>query len=387
MKKYFFSAFVMALFAIGFTASDDDEVLVPGTPVDNTGIPSDDEAEPNPKVDAGDVTTTIPNIQVTTSDEDGIYVLRIDMTGVKNPGDMEWLDLYGTGTGDNQNVWVEVDGQPKGIDVINVSDQESHEVMTDIVFTVDNSGSMGQEADAIARDIIEWAQLLAKSHLNARFAVVGYGGYIDGAIDLTDENELNSYLNYSSGTYRTMHFGGSNADQLQAWAGAWTRTSSGVSSNECGAMAIKFANEYFSFRTGANRIYINFTDEPNQPNGIESYSVKFFENQINWPSTFGTVHTVYSDYQFSSNSWNYSEQPWLISEYTGGTTLFIQSNASDLNLSTITVTEAMQHSYIIRLHGMASMINDGKVHEVHVTILSKDGSVKADKSFEIMFNV
>lgn len=382
MKKYFLSAIVVATFAIGFTASDEVYEDETGQKVDTTGIPSDDLAQPNPEVITP--TTTIPNIQTSVTNEDGTIVMRIDMTGVKNSTDLDWLKLYGTGLS-NQNVWVEIDGKPKGIDVINLGEQTERTVMTDIVFTVDNSGSMGEEANKIANDIIAWAQLLANSNIDARFGVVGYEGPITGALNMTTVDELSAYLNYSYGTYRTYHFGGPDAADLQDKApnyhvGGWA---------ECGACAIEYANEYFNFRTGANRIYINFTDEPNQPYGKEKYSVKFFESQTNWAPAQGTVHTIYSDSKFDYNNWNYDEQPWLISEYTGGTTQFIRWDASDLDLTKILVTQAMQNSYIIRLKDVGDLINDGIEHEVHVTILSEEGEnqVRAEKTFMVRFDM
>lgn len=382
MKKYFFSASLMAIFAIGFTASSDDPDDGGTVVVDTTGIPNDSEADPNPIVT--DPTTSIPNIQSSFSNEDGTIVMRIDMTGVKNSTDIDWLKLYGTGLS-NQNVWVEIDGKPKGIDVVNVSGQSQSEVMADIVFIVDNSGSMGEEANKINNDILAWSQLLVNSNLDARFGVVGYDGRITGALNMTGIDGLSTFLNYSSGTARTAHFGGPDAADLQSKAPNYYVN---YNIDECGAAAIEYADEYFSFRTGANRIYINFTDEPNYPCGIEKYSVKFFESQVNWPAGKGTVHTIYSAYKRDYTSWNYQESPWLISEYTGGTSQFIQSNASDLDLTKILVTQAMQNSYIIRLKDVGDLINDGQTHEVHITIdaVDEDGNeTSADKTFYVEF--
>lgn len=384
MKKYLFSAFLMATFAIGFTASDEDLTENAPQKGDTTGIPNDSEADPNPIV--VNPTTSIPNIQTSFNDEDGTIVMRIDMTGVKNSQDYDWLKLYGTGL-NNQNVWVEIDGKPKGIDVINVSGQSQKEVMADIIFIVDNSGSMDQEADKINNDILAWSQLLANSSVNARFGVVGYDGSITGALNMTDIDGLSTYLNYSYGVYRTRHFGGADAQDLQSKAPNYFLN---YYSDECGAAAIEYADEYFNFRTGANRIYINFTDEANYPCGQERFSVKFFENQINWPAAKGTVHTIYSDSKRDYTSWNYTESPWYISDYTGGTTQFIRSNASDLDLTQIIVTQAMQNSYIIRLKDVGDLINDGQTHEVHLTIDAKDGDgneTSADKTFFVEFKM
>ena len=381
MKKYLLSAALMALFAVGFTASEGDlvdENLV----VDPTKIPSDDLANPNPAVP--NPTTSIPNIQTTFSQEGDVLVLRIDMTGVKNQQDYDWLKLYGTGL-TNQNVWVEIDGKPKGIEVINLGEEESSEVMTDIVFIVDNSGSMDAEADKIANDIVAWAQLLASSNLNARFGVVGYDGTISGALNMTDIEGLKTFLDYYYGTYRTYHFGGEDAEDLKAKAPNYFLN---YYSDECGGAAIQYANEYFAFRTGANRIYVNFTDEPNSPCGHDNCSVEYYKDQKNWAAAQGTVHTIFSEdpswYTWSS----YYEKPWLISEYTGGTTQFIRSDASDLDLTKILVTQAMQNSYIIRLKNIADLINDGLEHEIHITInyVDKNGNVtSADKTFIVKF--
>lgn len=352
-----------------------DETIVIEKP--NLGIPDDSEATPNPTLD--NVTTNVPNIQATVDYISGIPIIRLDMTGVKNSNDVEWIRLYGTGSPD-QNIWVEVDDVPKGIDVYNNSDQaEGRTVKADIVFTIDNSGSMGEEANAVARDIISWAQVLSNSSLDTKFGVVGYDGYISGALNLTDVTTMSNYLNQSTGTSRTQRFGGADASTLESYAASFPNTY-----GECGALGIRFADKYFSFRNGANHIYVNFTDEPNQPNGKSDYSVKFFESQDNWPSAKGTVHTVYSSSKFTYNEWNYEEQPWLISEYTGGTTIFTSSSFANVTLESLPVTGAMENSYIIRFANVQQLI-DGKQHKVRITIRSKDGSIQADKTFYVVF--
>lgn len=388
MKKTIFKnityAFIaVAAISISSCVSDDEETIVIEKP--STGIPDDSQADPNPELTK--TTTYVPNIQTNVDYVNGVAVIRVDMTGVKNPDGTEWLRLYGTGN-PNQNIWVEVDDKPKGIDVYNNADDNADNdkiIKTDVVFTVDNSGSMDDEADAIARDIIAWATLLKNSRLDVKFGVVGYGGFISGAINLTDVQTMSAYLNKYTGTSRTSHFGGSDAKTLENAASAYTKTGSSVSTNECVALAIRFASDYFSFRNGATRIYVNFTDEPNQPNGKSGYSVKYFENQDNWKAADGTVHTVYSDRNTNySNRWNYEEQPWLISDYTGGTTIFAPSNFSGVTLESLPVTGAMENSYIIRFTNIVDLL-DGKSHKVHITIRSKDGSVAADKTFYVTF--
>lgn len=376
-KGIAYALLIAAVTSLSSCLKSDEETIVIETP--STGIPDDSQATPNP--DVVNTTTNIPNINTTIDYVNGTPIIRVDMTGVKNPDGTEWIRLYGTGD-PNQNVWLEVDDRPKGFDVYNNTDSNHDKaIMTDVVFTVDNSGSMSEEADAIARDIVSWSTLLSNSGLNARFGVVGYDGRITGANNLTDVDSLKAYLNHGTGTTRTRHFGGNDASLLSSKASDYFLNSN---VDECGVAAIRFANDLFSFRTGANRIYVNFTDEPNFPCGKPAYSVRFFENEENWQASDGTVHTVYSSNKFSGNNWNYEEQPWLISEYTGGTTIFSPSNFSGVTLESLPVTGAMENSYIIRFANVSELL-DEKPHKIHITICSKDNTIRGDKTFNVTF--
>ena len=237
MKRYISSVGTLLMAAaLSLTSclsdGDDTIVLEEGN---RSGIPSDELAGPNPDIDGS--TTTIPNIQYTVENDGGDAIVRIDMTGVQNADDYGWMRLLGTGE-PGQNVWVEVDGKPKGILVTNNADNQGEQAsVVDLVFCVDNSGSMSEEANAIARDIISWAQLLESSNIDIRFGCVGYSenGYVNGALNLTDADALGDYLNRSTGTNRTMGFGGTDARALQSAASTF-----GSVDDECGAMAILF---------------------------------------------------------------------------------------------------------------------------------------------------
>lgn len=344
------------------------------------GIPSDDLADPNPEI--VDPNANIPNFNYTVEQEGDYTVIRLDMTGVQNPESKEWINLIGTGgkDGSKQNIWVSVDNKPKGILVTKASDDENGASnAVDLVFLVDNSGSMSEEADAIARDIVAWAQLLTSSNLDMRFGCVGYDGRITGALNITDVNSLSEFLNYSSGTNRTYHFGGADASVLSSAASSYAN-----SYYECGVAALHYAADNFSYRNGANRIYVNFTDEPNQPNGNSLYSVEYVKEQTNWGTNDGTIHTVYSDYTTFTEQPLYQEKPWKLSEYTGGTTLTVPRNFSGVTLSDLPVTGAMLNSYVIRFTNVDEFM-DGQPHEVHVTIYSEDGKVRAEKVFYVVF--
>ena len=381
-KSSFLIVLLSALITLSSCLADGDQsiVLDSGAPQDEiAGIPGDHRAEPSPSVNQN--TTVIPNVQYTTEIEGDDVIVRLDMTGVQDPETLEWLRLVGTGgeDGDRQNVWVEVDGKPKGIDVYNtIDDEEDANVATvknDFVFLVDNSGSMSEEADAIARDIIDWATELSVN-LDVRFGCVGYNGNISGAIDLTTSSKLKTYLERNSGTSRTVGYGSSNIENAAL--------SYSSVSGECGTLALRFADEKFSFRSGANRIYVNFTDEPNQPGGSPSFSVEYVNPATNsWSSAQGTIHTIFSG-TLGQEQIYVNEDPCKMSVYTGGTSFVVGSNFAGVTLSDLPVTKAMHNSYVIRFTNVDEFM-DGLPHEVKITIVSSDGHVQAERIFTIVF--
>lgn len=338
-------------------------------------------ATPNPQIESSN--TNVPNVNYTLENKDGApedVVVRMNMTGIQIPGASEWLRLIGTGE-DGQNLWVSIDCQPKFVQVYNTIDDvdENVVVKNDIVFLVDNSGSMSDEADALARDLAAWARSLTTT-FDMKFACVGYNGLITGALNFTSYSALEKYLNRSTGTNRTVGFSGSDASYLQSKKSAYDFSSQ----SECSMAALKFADRYFSFRNDANRIYVNFTDEYNQPNGKSDFSVKYLASQTNWPTTKGTVHTVYSGSTTDSETTYKSEKPWRMSDYTGGTTLITNGSFSGVSLQNLPVTAAIQNSYIIRFSNIAQFM-DGKSHEVKVTIYAEDGSIRAERKFYMNF--
>ncbi len=364
-------------FAVTLSSCSNDDEDVPEEEV-YTGIPDDSQANPNPVIDES--TTTIPNIQYTVEQQQNVTIIRLDLTGVQNQESLEWLKLYGTGS-EKQNVWVEVDNKPKGISVYNNSDnEENKEIKVDLVFLVDNSGSMSEEANTIARDILSWSEKLANSGLNIHFGCVGYDGEVNGALNITTVNKLSDYLNRYSGTSRTVGFEGDDASILSESSSAYLCS---TSQRECGAAALRFADENFKFRSGANRIYVNFTDEPNQPNYIERFSVESFKEQDSWNTAQGTVHTVYSDtYTTYYESPLYKEYPWKLSEYTGGTIIYTSSSFSGVSLESLPITGAMENSYIIKFTNVEELM-DGNSHSVKITI--KENNVAAEREFEVVF--
>ena len=379
LNKIFTALFILSFTVLVSCIGDGDETIILESG-DSSGIPGDNLAEENPVIDNN--TSSIPNIQYTVKRQGSDAIVRIDMTGIQDADSYDWLRLAGTGQS-GQNIWLSIDGKPKGISVYNTADDndEGHTLSADFVFLVDNSGSMSEEADAIARDIISWAETLTRSSLDVRFGCVGYGytNGVYGAVNMTDVETLATYLNRNSGIYRTIGFYGDDSESLSAASSAYS------GGGECVGVALRYADDNLAFRPGANRIYVNFTDEPNQPGYTDLYSTESFSSQEGWSTNKGTVHTVYSaDTLYFSETLNYREKPWRISQYTGGTIITAPSNFSGVTLESLPVTGAMTNSYVIRFTNISEFM-DGNSHLVKITVLSADGKTKADREFNLTF--
>ena len=352
------------------------------------GIPADTEADPNPTLpDAPNTNVANINYVVETA-SNGNKVIRFDLTGIQSPENpTEWLRLYGTNTSE-QNIWISIDDLPKGFTIENTIDSEEQVSAVDLVFLVDNSGSMGEEADAVAKEILDWSKMLSKT-LDMRFGCVGYdyNGEVNGAINMCGINEIDAFLNRSGkyGIYRTMGFEGPDKDVL---AKEYARYSTGTwSADECGVSSLRYADDLFNFRKNTNRVYVNFTDEPNYPQGHEPMSTQWVKDPNNWPTTKGTIHAVYSS---TYVNWTerplWEEYPWNLSAYTGGTEIKTNSSFSGVSLSTLPITGALQNSYIIKFTNVESLF-DGQPHKIKITILSPNGTVRAEKEYVVTFKI
>ena len=366
------------LLSVGCLRKDDRTIMLNGGHK-VTEIPSDEEATPNPEIE--DPNISIPNIITDVQDK----IIRIDMSGILLPkpegnpnAPHAYLRLYGTGE-QEQNVWLSVDDIPKAVHAYNnIDGSQSGEILNDVVFLIDNSGSMDAEANALARDIVDWAEKLNQS-LNVRFAIVGYDGRILGAINFTDSSAISAYLNRTTGVGRTKGFVGEDAATLEASAKSFSSIAS--TAVESPMIALHYANEVLSFRENANRVYINFTDEPNATYGDPRYSVEYLASQENWKPENGTIHTVYSAAKGNETS----QSSWLMSEYTGGTVMFVDENFTGVTLDNLPVTGAMTHSYVLKFTNISEFL-DGQVHDVKVTVLSTDNLVRAERIFHLNFD-
>ncbi|MFI3264463.1 MAG: hypothetical protein SNG38_04675 [Rikenellaceae bacterium] len=179
-------------------------------------------------------------------------------------------------------------------------------------------------------------------------------------------------MNRYTGTSRTKGF---DTDELSTLASSSEYT---TASNECGVVALRFASDQFSFRDNSNRVYVNFTDEPNQTNGKEDNSVEYVLSE-EWIGK-GTIHSVYSSTSCNTSN-SYNEDPRLLSDYTGGTSMTVSSSFSGVTLSSLSVSDALLSSYILTFTNIEKYIGTGIGYEVKVVVL--DDSVQSTKALSI----
>ncbi|NWF49707.1 MAG: VWA domain-containing protein [Ignavibacteriaceae bacterium] len=363
MKKLLFALpLILALFYFGCDSTEPD-----GT--DNSDIPQDP---------AG---VTIPLLQFNNILPTGNFTLgagnrvKVNLQGLINPKTNQPIQLfYDANNPASSNIFLSEDGVVKGLKVTKVS--TGNTLKADVVFVVDNSGSMGEEADSVANGIISFANFLQASGLDVRFGVVGYYGQVNGALNFTTAQALSNYLNRVgySGTSRTEGFAGPDSASLQNRASNFANTVY----DENGVVAALFADSVFSWRGDAQRVIINFTDESTQPDNALLWNTATMCAKL---SGKATVHTVYSgpaDTSYGLNGpWGpYHERPWKMSECTGGTIKFVPQDASGLNLKNLPVAGALSNSYLVEYVAGST----GKVHTVIIAVKTNDADGKQEFS-------
>lgn len=354
----------------------------------STGIPSDAMAGNPPTVQDGDITFTMPtSISALSLDPNNPNIGRFNLAGIQTGG--QWLELFGTGEA-NQNVWVEINGIQKGIKVINGEEVVARSRTTiaiakakaDVIFLVDNSGSMSEEANKVAEEIIRWSAKLSQT-MDVKFGCVGIDHRnINGALNITDVNTLSAYLSCYTGTSRTSHYGErmttppADLNILKTKAGNYTSAG-----GECGGIMLHYADENFTFRDGANRFYVYFTDEPNQPGNRSPWSVLTVNpasEYYNWDSSKGVIYTVYSGLDLygdphSWQNWLVKEDPTLFSSYTGGQILET-TGSFNISLDELPVTGAITQSFIFQFNITPDLVVGG-VYDITIIIYSPDGTI------------
>ena len=338
------------------------------------GCDKDDDGGDEPtNIPADPVNVTPPtpqknNVQPTASFSAQGERIQLNVQGLVDPTTQQPITLYYNSSNPaSSNIFIQQNGITKGLLVTKVGSGTT--LKADVVFTVDNSGSMGEEADVVAAGIVNFANALASSGLDVQFGCVGYDGSINGGVNITSATELSNFLNRSgyTGTSRTYGFGGSDATTLQTNA-----YNHGYSYGENGAQACLFANQYFNWRAGASKVYINFTDEPTQPNSNGTYNTAQLCNTL---GGIATVHTVFSeDTSYSYNYWSDTrERPWRMSQCTGGTVKFVDPYATNLVLTDLPVVGALSNSYLVEYMKGSSTVQSWTVLIIVYTATA-DGS-------------
>ena len=356
------------------------------TEADNLKIPDDASASEAPEIKDDEINTEIPNSTAIVVTK-GAYGY-IPMSGLKSK-DGNWLLLKGTGE-DGQNTWLTIDGDPKGVDLIETKSawtQNAFLTPTDLVFLINNSSSMAEEVNVLVDGISEWVDRVTNQGIDLRTGFVSYdeGQFsINGASDLTEPADIINYLHRdgSTGTARTSGFTGSAAQKLEEVSHMDDYIND--YSNECEVLALRFAHDRFDFRPISNRIYINLTDEPNQPGGRAKWSVDVLRPQNGfWMPSYGTVYCVYSGNTDFTVVPQITEQPWLMAEYTGGIAQFCPPDFAGVSLLTLEATQAITHSHLIRFR-TTDAYNDDKTHTVKITVATPDGTF-AEKTMQMTF--
>ncbi len=244
------------------------------------------------------------------------------------------VDIKGTNDA-GQNIWVEVDSVNKGILVNRVS--RGNILSADVVFCVDVSGSMPAAAvDSIVNSISIFADVLYNYGIDLRFGGVGYVGDVRGYKNLT--GDVANFKNWA----RSTKFEDPATQVLYPTFG-----SSSLSQNA--VTAIKFADSAFSWRSGAQRIYILFTDAPISPS-----------SQVNWANEWVTANqkgkasvnvVFFGDTAKYTNQWyppNLSNQhPKDLASATGGSFSLFSGTAGGLDISRLPITNALASSHSI----------------------------------------
>ena len=344
MRKLLFVLFLVTTSLIYFSCDTTEN------PQDqNTDIPADPTGVTVPAPTHNNV---LPSASFSTT---GSRV-KLNLLGLLDPTTNQPIAFnYNAANPQASNIFVEEDGVVQGLKVSKVG---SGNVLTaDVVFLVDNSGSMGQEADSVAASIIEFSNFLQASGLDVKFSIVGFSvsGTINGGINFTNAATISTFLNYSSGTSRTMHFSGADSAALATRAYSF-----GYAGDENGVMAALFADSVYAWRSGAQRVMILFTDEPTQHDGVS------WTNAIGCGLLSGkaTVHTVFSE-DSTYYTWNNTnERPWQLSLCTGGTIKFVPNSALGLTLKDLPVAGALANSYLVEYVSAKT----GVAHVVKITV-------------------
>ena len=189
------------------------------------------------------------------------------------------------------NVFVSRDGSPVfGLDETNFQVHENNVLQTnyfevtppaqgggqrlvDIVFCMDNSGSMGEEQNAVRNNMVNFVNALSAQGANAAFGLVRFGQSAGSGNPIIEEGGV---LSENVPYFRDV---------------VWARNVAG-GGREPGFDALWAASQGFSYRPGAQRIVILITDEDNDA-GTHSQAQVIAQLQATTTTAFCLINQGY----------------------------------------------------------------------------------------------
>ncbi len=335
-----------------------------------------------PKPATNNLSGNFPNLAIQSVGNRASFV----MTGIFDPQAKSFLELKGSARSD-QNFWLEEDGNSRGVEVRELANT-STTLPLDVVFIVDNSGSMSEESDSVASQMLRFTNFLLSKKLDARFGCVGQFGNVRGALNLNTMAALDKYLTGRGqrGTSRTVGFDGPDAVDLQTKAKTFHQTVTAENS----IVAMFFADQHFAWRPGASRVYIVFTDDVTYPGSNATFNNINF--QKSWKPDQGTAHVVFSlDNGYWKSAvpdtavrarWSAAyNRPWELAQFTGGTVKVIHSDCRDLSLIDLPVTQALTSSYLVEFCSSDAT----KEHALRLTLRTANGASDGSRTYRLTY--
>lgn len=127
----------------------------------------------------------------------------------------------------------------------------------DIVFLMDNSGSMGDEQSAVKANVNSFLDSLQAKGFNARIGLVRFGQSTNSGQPIVVTNGAGSWWT---------NYGTSTSYDIDAFKSMWTSTNTHAGSIEPSydALMTGIDASSYNFSSGSNKIFILITDEPLQ---------------------------------------------------------------------------------------------------------------------------
>ena len=203
--------------------------------------------------------------------------------------------------------------------------------LTDIVFLIDCSGSMGGEIADVRNNVIDFANALAASSIDYRLGLVRFG--------------------YGSGNPYLFNSGNLTGDSTTFRGFVASLMASG--GYEPGFMAIQQAITGFNFRPGAQKIFLIITDEDSDAGNKETTINMLLANSI-------TLHAA--AYCSSGNSQSHYCNSTSARAATGGLLFGVSSS---YNTILDTIVEQASSTYVVR-YKSSNPIFDQTVRNVEI---------------------